>query len=115
MQSRLGGRSVGRRIFCIEGWFESRPVRLALDDEVVGGVLESMDGALREKYIIKNREPLGSIAVAPDDHRAAPGAFQEELIDVFAFLLTHRLESEVVDDEKIDRGERDHLGVAPGV
>ena len=112
MQSRLGGRSIGGRILGVESRFESRPIRLALDDEVVGGVLESIDGALREKHVVEHREPLGGVAVARDDHRAASGAFEEELIDVLALLLTHRLEGEVVDDEQIDRGERDHLRIA---
>lgn len=34
------------------------------------------------------------------------------MIDVFALSLLIGLESEVVDDERIDRGEREHLRVA---
>ena len=57
--------------------------------------------ALFEKRqdVVEHREPLGGIAIAADDHRGASGALEEELIDVLALLLAHRLQGEVVDEE----------------
>src|SRR5580658_510450 len=112
----VGSGLVGRRgrwwVGGIERGLEPGPVGLALDDEVVGGVLESVDGALREQHIVEHREPLGGVAIAGNDHRGPARALEEELIDVLALLLGHGLEREVVDHDQVDAGEGDHLGVA---
>jgi hypothetical protein len=56
--------------------------------------------------IVEHRKPLGSVAVAADDHRAATGALEEQLIDILAFLLAHGFEREVVEDlaMQVERG-----------
>ena len=43
----------------VELRLEARPVRLPIDDEVVGGVLESIDRALRRVHVVEHPEPLG--------------------------------------------------------
>jgi hypothetical protein len=73
---------------------------IALDDEVEGGVLESIDSALREQHVVEHCEPLAGVAIAGDDHRRASCALEEELIDVATLLFTHRLEGEVVEEGK---------------
>ena len=88
-----------RRVRSVDGGLEPGSIRLALHDEVVGGVLEAVDGALREQDVVEHGEPLGGVAVAADDHRGAAGALQEELVDVLAFLLGHRLQDEVIEQK----------------
>jgi hypothetical protein len=50
--------AVGGRVGVLDGGLEARPVGLALDDEVVGRVLEAVDGALGEEGVrASNRTP----------------------------------------------------------
>jgi hypothetical protein len=56
-------------------------------------------------------EPLGSVAIGGDDHRRSPRALEEQLVDVLALFLAHGSEREIVQDEQVDGGERDHDGV----
>src|SRR5579862_3571952 len=90
---------------------EAGPIRLALDDEVVGGIHEAIDGALGEQDVVEHPQPLGGVAVAGEDDGGASGPLDEELINVLALLAAHGLEGEVVDDEQVDGAEGGHLGV----
>src|SRR5579872_2792319 len=83
----LGGGCLRRRVGGVERWLLPGSIGLAIDDEVVGGVFESVDGALREQHVVEHGEPLGGVAVARDDHRGASGALQKELIDVLLSSL----------------------------
>src|SRR6516165_6992080 len=112
MQVLFGRGRRWRRVSGIERRLLPRSIRLTIDDEVVGGVLESIDGALGEQHIIEHRQPLGSVAIAGDDHGRSTGALEEQLVDVFALLFAHGIEREVIDDEQVDRGERDDLDIA---
>ena len=112
MESWLHRGRSRRRVRGIERRLESRSIGLAFNDEVVGGVPETIDGALREQHVVEHREPLGRVSIARDDHRRAPRALEEKLVDVFALLLGHGLERKVVKDQEVHRGERYHLGVA---
>jgi hypothetical protein len=80
MELGLHGRRLGRRVGGVECWLEPGAVRLAFDDEVVGGVSKSIDGALGEQDVVEHREPLGGVAIGGDDHRGASGALEEELV-----------------------------------
>ncbi len=46
----------GQRSGRVDGWFQASPIRLAVDDEVVSGVFEPIDSALREDHVIEHRE-----------------------------------------------------------
>jgi hypothetical protein len=48
---------IGRRRGRVDGGLEARAIRLAFDDEVVGGVLEAIDRALREEHVRGDEEP----------------------------------------------------------
>jgi len=65
---REGGSASLRRVMPVVGlhhraWLEPRTIGLALDDEVVGGVLESIDSALSEQHIVEHRNPLRRITI----------------------------------------------------
>src|SRR5260370_4880409 len=104
MDARLHRRRGRRRVRGIKRWLESRSIGLAFDDEVVGGVPEAIDGALREEHVVEHREPLRRVSVAGDDHRRATGALEEELIDILTLLLPHRLAPRVVQNPDNPRG-----------
>src|SRR5712691_343622 len=109
VQSDLGGGRFRRWISRIELWLEPRSIGFAFHNEVVRRVFESIDGTLCEKDVVEHCDPLRGVTVAGDDRRSTSGALKEELVDVLALLLSHRLEREVIEDEKVDRGERDHF------
>src|SRR3984885_1161544 len=56
-------RSRRRRRVLVDGGLEASAVGLAVDDEVVGVVLESVDGALRQQGVVEDGEPLTGVAV----------------------------------------------------
>ena len=61
----------GRR----DGWFLPAPVGLAVEDELVGGGLEPVDGGLGEQGVSHQGEPFGWLSVGGGDGgRGAPDA-----------------------------------------
>jgi hypothetical protein len=83
---------------------EPRSVGLAVDDEVEGVVLESVDGALGQESV-EGGNPLGGVAIAGHYGREARIALGEELVDVPALLPAHGLQREIIDEEHVDGGE----------
>src|SRR3954447_13422626 len=79
-------RSRRRRRELVDVGLEPRSVGLAVDDEVEGVVLETIDGALGQQRIVEGGDPLGRVAVAGDDGGEARVALDEELVDVAALL-----------------------------
>lgn len=77
------------------------PIALALDDELVRVVSESIERTLREDGVVKEGDPLFDIAVACDDGTGAPMSFDDDLIEVAGLSGVESPEPEVVDDENI--------------
>src|SRR6185295_6745151 len=96
-------RSRRRRSESLDVRLESRPIGVAIDDQVESVVLEAVDGALSEERIVESGYPLRGVSVARHHRREARIPLDEELVDVTAFLAAHRLQCEVVDDEHVDR------------
>jgi hypothetical protein len=65
-------RLLCRRGALVELRLPPRPVRLALDDQIVGGVLEAIDGALGAQHVVEHGDPLAGVPVAGEDRRGAP-------------------------------------------
>jgi hypothetical protein len=87
------------------------PVGLAVEDELVGGGLEPVDGGLGEERVGHEREPLDWFAVRGDHCRRGAVTFDDELVDVGGVERVERLEREVVDDEQVDAEQLAHLDV----
>jgi len=60
-------RSRRRRRELVDVGLEARSVGLAVDDEVEGVVLETIDGALGQERVVEGSDPLGRVAIAGDD------------------------------------------------
>src|SRR5215216_2770961 len=86
----LGHRSRRRRPVLLDVGLEAWTIRLAVDDEVVGVVLEAIDGTLAEQRVVEDGEPVGGVAIAGDDRSRASSALDEELVDVAALVAGHR-------------------------
>src|SRR6185312_6646981 len=116
LAARVGGdllhRSRRRRRQLFDVGLEPRSVGLAVDHQIEGVVLETIDGALGQKRVVKGADPLGRVAVAGDDGGEAGVSLDEELVDVAALVAAHGLKREVVDDEHVDGGELGHDGLA---
>ena len=69
---RSDHRSRRRRSVVVDVGLQPLAIRLAVDDQVVRIVLESIDSALREKRVVEDGEPIGGVAIARDDRRGAP-------------------------------------------
>jgi hypothetical protein len=96
---------------CGDGGFLALSVGLAVEDEFVGGGLESVDGGLGEERVGHETEPFDRFTVARDDGRCFAVAFDDELVDIGGVDGVHRLEGKVVDDEQIDSQQFADLGV----
>jgi hypothetical protein len=84
-----------------ERGFESRPVGVAFDNEVVAVGGESVDGTLSPNRVGERGEPFVGASIRREDHRAGAVSFEEDLVGVAAFLKVHGIEAEVIDDEKL--------------
>ena len=73
------------------------PVGLAVEDEFVGGGLESVDRGLGEEWVGHQSEPLDGLAVAGHDRCCAPVSFDDEFVDIGGVDRVEGLEGEVVD------------------
>ena len=74
---------------------------LALHDELVGVVGKSVEGALGEDRVAEERDPLVDGAVARDDGRATPVAFEDDLVEVTRLLGREASQAEVIEDQEI--------------
>lgn len=74
-------------------------VGLALDDELMGAMRESVEGALSQHRFIKDCHPLLHSAVGGDDGGTAGVAFDQQIIRVGSGLAGKFLECEIIHDE----------------
>ena len=89
------------------------PVALALDDDLVAGVGEPVEGAVAEDGVVEESEPLVDSPVGGDEEAGGTMPGDDQLVEVYGLLLGHPVETEVVEDEQI-RVAIDRQGVRLG-
>ena len=72
-------------------------VGLAVEDELVGGRLETVDGGLGQQGIGHLGDPLDGLAVRRHQRRSRPVALDDQLVDIRGVEGVECLEGEVVD------------------
>jgi hypothetical protein len=72
-------------------------VGLAVEDELVGGRLETVDGGLGQQGIDHLPDPLDGLEVQGDQRGSVPVALDDQLVDIRGVERIERLEGEVVD------------------
>ncbi len=80
---------------------QALPVALALDDDLVAGVGEPVEGAVAEDGVVEEPEPLVDSPVGGDDEAGGTMPGDDQLVEVYGLLLGHPVETEVVEDEQI--------------
>src|SRR6185295_8334980 len=78
------GRSVG-----VELGFLLRPIRLAVNNEVIAVAAESVDGALRAHGVCEHREPFIRAAIGSHYHRPGSVPLVENFIRVATLVGVH--------------------------
>ena len=81
----------------------SFPVAGALDDDLVTGVGQAVQGAVAEDGIIEETEPLVHGPVAGDDEAGRPMAVEDELVQVGGLLGGQAMEAQIIEDEEVGR------------
>ena len=77
-------------------------VGLAVEDEFVGGGLESVDGRLGEEGVGHQAEPFDRFPVRRCHRGRGAVSFDDELVDVGGVERVEGLQCEVVDDQQVD-------------
>ena len=62
-------------------------VTIALDDDLVGVVCESVEGTLSEDGVIEEGDPFFDGAVGGEDGGAASVSFEDDLVEVAGLLV----------------------------
>lgn len=78
---------------------------VAVEDDAVGVVSESVEGGGPEEPVGEGVSPLGEVEVGGDDRGGALVAFGDEVVEVLVVGRAHGLQAEVVEDEQGDPGE----------
>ena len=86
-------------------------VGLAVEDELIGRRLETVDGGLGQEGIGHLGDPLDGLAVRRHQRRGRPVTLDDQFVDVGGVEGVERLKGEVVEDEQVDPHEFAHLGV----
>jgi len=77
--------------------FRALPIRLAVDDEVVGVAGEAIDRALGTQRIGKRDQPFVGAAIRCHDDRAGAMTLGQDLVEVATLGRVECIEGEVVD------------------
>ena len=86
-------------------WGQPFPVAGALDDDLVAGVGQAVQGAVAEDGIIEEAEPFFDGPVAGDDAAGGPVAVEDEFVKVGGLLGGEPVETQVIQDQQIGRQE----------
>ena len=86
-------------------WRQSFPVAGALDDDLVAGVGQAVQGAVAEDGIVEETEPLIHGPVAGDDETGRPVPVEDEFVEVGGLLGGKPVQAQVVEDKQIGREE----------
>ncbi len=90
----------------------SLAIALAFEDDLVGVVGESVDGALGEDGIVEERDPLVDGSIGSQYRRSTAVPFEDDLVEVTGLLGIETAQREVVDDEDVwsEQATEDLLG-----
>ena len=95
------------------------PVAGALDDDLVAGVGEAVQGAVAEDGVLKDAQPFLHCPVAGEDKAGDPVAVEDELVEVGGLLGREPVEPQVVHDQQVRSQEGPegsvHRVVHPGL
>ena len=90
-----------------------------LNDDLVAGVGQPVQGGVPEDGVVKKTEPLLHSPVAGDDEAGCPVTADDQLVEVGGLLGREAVETQVIQDQEI-RGEKGtecpfHRVVHPGL
>ena len=77
------------------------PVAVSLNDDLVAGVGQPVQGAVAEDGVIEEAEPLFHRPVAGDDEVGDPVATDDQLVEVGRLQSGEPVEAQVGQDEQI--------------
>ena len=98
-------------IFRCRSWCRAFAIGLTLDDELVGAVAETIQSALRQHRLVKDRHPFLHTSVGGDDGGTACVPFDQQIIEVGSGLSGKFLEGKIIDDEQIGSKKTSQLAV----
>jgi len=75
---------------------QALPVALALDDDLVAGVGQAVQGAVAENGVVEEAEPFLHGPVAGDDEAGGPVLVDDQLIEVGGLLGGEAMEAQIV-------------------
>ena len=90
------------------------PVAGALDDYLVAGVGQPVQGAVPQDRVVKDAQPFLHGPVAGDDEAGGPVPVDDQLIEVCRLLGGEPVQPQVVKDEQV-RGQEGPEGAVHGV
>ena len=87
-------------------WRQPFPVAVALNDDLVAGVGQPVQGGVAEDGVLEEFQPLVNGAVAGDDEAGRPVPVEDEFVEVCWLLGSQPVQTQVVQDEQVWRQER---------
>ena len=86
-------------------WGEPLPVAGALDDDLVAGIGQAVQGAVAQDGVVKQSQPLFYRPVAGDNEAGLAVSGDNQLIEVGRLLGGELLQAKVVQDEQVGAEE----------
>ena len=82
-------------------WRQPLAIAGALDDDLVAGVGQAVQGAVAEDGVVKETEPFIDGTVAGDDEAGRPVPVEDEFIQIGRLLSGEAVQPQVVQDEQV--------------
>ena len=86
-------------------WGSAFAVAGALDDDLVAGIGQPVQGAVAEDGVIEEVEPFVHGPVAGDDEAGRSVAMEDQFVEIGGLLGCEPVQAEVVEDEQVGREE----------
>ena len=77
------------------------PVAGALDDDLVAGVGQAVQGAVAQDGVIQEAEPFFDGPVAGDDEAGGPVSVEDAFVKIGGLLGGQPVETQVIEDEQV--------------
>ena len=77
------------------------PVAVSLDDDLVAGVGQAVQGAVAQDGIVEEAEPLLHGPVAGDDHAGGTMPADDQLVEVCGLLGGEAVETQIVQNQQV--------------
>jgi len=82
-------------------WRESFTVAGTLDNDLVTGISQAVQGAVAQDRVVKQSQPLFYCTVAGDDKARLAVSGDDQLIEVSRLLTGELLQTEIVQDKQV--------------